>query len=154
MSGTTDDRWDTDLSSGEVKRLDPAGKHSRTATSFRRKVELLEQYGRFGVALEHIDAIPTDRAKLRRWHDPGSKLWQWSDPVIDLPGGRNGNLVTRFYEALKTIRKRRGDTRVEIAVELEAQKQIIANLERQNFSLLDRIAQLELRVGTQPIVTR
>ncbi|GGF01013.1 hypothetical protein GCM10011611_03240 [Aliidongia dinghuensis] len=154
MNSASPAPWDCDLTSEQVKRLNPSQKAARTRTSLARKVELLELYGRVGVAREHADAIPTDRAKLRRWHDPSSKLWSWSDPQVDAPGGRNAALLARFHDALEVIRVRRGERRIRMKVELDAKDLVIANLERQNAELLDQIAQLQQRVGAVPITRR
>lgn len=149
---TTPPVWDTELSPEQVRHLKPEDKGRRALASLTRKVEMIEAYGRDGLALD-IDP-PQDRAKLRRWSDPDRQLWPWTDPVVDSSKGKNAALIERFEKALELIAVRRGKRRVQAKQEIEVRDRIIAHLERQNAALIDQVRQLKRLVGTRPAARR
>ncbi|PNQ96196.1 hypothetical protein C1S70_24620 (plasmid) [Azospirillum argentinense] len=146
--------WDTELPPEAVKRLRPEDKGRRAVTSLTRKVETLERWGRNGIPAGMAEAVPWDRAKLRRWADVRFGLWPWADPQVDAKDGRNAALMERFRRALEVLEVRAKDRGANLKRELEAKDRIIANLERQNADLLDQVRQLQKMVGVEPVVRR
>lgn len=150
----TTEAWDADLSAAEARRLGPAGKRRRAETSFLRKVELLEQWGRDGLPPEGEPSVPWDRAKLRRWRDPSRHLWAWSDPQVDVAGGRNGGLAERFALAIKAVRVRTKGKSTDLKGQIEALEITVRSLELQNIRLLDQVRQLQRKVTAPRLVRR
>lgn len=145
-SGDPIPAWDAPLTAVEVMRLAPAQRGTRTLTSLTRKVELLESWAEGG--RPDGSQVPVDRAKLRRWTDAKLRLWAWADPLVDVPDGRNAELMRRFAASVRSLqRRRRGSDRAEV----ERRDAHIAALEAQNLALLSQIRVLQGKIGVVPI---
>jgi hypothetical protein len=140
--------WDRPLDEREVEALSPAAKGLRSRTSLERKVTVLEDWAKNPI-LANINkaAIPWKRPGLRTWQDTDLKLWPWKFADVDLPTGKNKELMVRYEKAISDIRKlfSAPETDQEIlALELR-----VKALEEQNLNLLNQILRLQ-KYARQP----
>lgn len=145
--------WDTDLSLEQIKHLKPLKKGLRIKSSLARKIDILELWALDGLP-ENETAFPRDRAKLRRWQDPGRRLWAWVDAQVDAPRGRNDQMMNRFHLAIKAIHARGLKNGTSLDRQVKTLKMIIVNLEQQNLRLLDEIRQLQKRATARSVTRR
>ncbi|WP_075292027.1 hypothetical protein [Pararhizobium arenae] len=144
----TSEVWDRPMEQADVFRTSPADKGKRTLVSAMRKVSLL---------IDMIDDQPLralvmpdnykDRTALRAWTDHSRKLWPWKDPVVDKPDGRYGELISLYYEALATVDAADKRKKFRLQQRIDELERIVANLEAQNFELMNQIAMLGAGVG-------
>lgn len=127
--------------------LSPEEKKARTATSFTRKVELLEAWAEDGPP--EGQWWPRNPTELRQWHQPEIHrgLRAWSSPNVATTSGPYGDLRQRFDAVLiKLLARRQTSPRAELqqerAARARAEAQVLA-LAAQNATLLDRLRRLE-----------
>jgi hypothetical protein len=146
--------WDRDLRPEEVKHLSPADRGRRAITSFSRKIELLEKYGRDGAPSDTTGLHVRRRTQLRRWSDPEMGLWAWADPAVDDPKGRNQGLCRRFKEAIKLLEQQVARSKSGRMRAINAQNAIIESLVHQNAELVDENNRLKILAAQLPLTLR
>jgi hypothetical protein len=137
IPGGTVERWDADLGAEALRRLPPGERRQRIVASLQRKVERAEAAATGMRQGDTPPGIPTDKAGLRRWHDPALGLWCWSDRVVDGDRGPHGDLVRRWRSAIEAIRVRSRGGRRAFLDEIRLRDRRIADLELQVLGLLD-----------------
>ena len=127
--------------------LSPSEKKERTATSFTRKVELLEAWAETGAP--EGQWWPRTPTELRQWHQPEvhAGVRAWSSPNVATSSGPYADLRRRFDAAVGRLATRRpasprSDLLQERAARQQAEARVLA-LASQNAALLDRLRRLE-----------
>ncbi|MDP9630370.1 UNVERIFIED_ORG: hypothetical protein J2W85_002444 [Ensifer adhaerens] len=144
----TSESWDRPMEQADVFRTSPADKGKRTLVSVMRKVSLLiDMIDDQPIRAEISGDCYKDRTALRAWSDDSRRLWPWKDPVVDKPDGRYGELIALYYEALAAVEAADKGKKFKLQQQLDEKTRIIAELERQNLELLNRIYKLMASVG-------
>lgn len=142
------DSWDRPMEQADVFKTSPADKGKRTLVSVMRKVSLLidmidDQLLRAEISRDHYK----DRTALRAWSDDSRRLWAWKDPIVDKPDGRYNELIALYHEALAAVEAADKGKNFKLQQQLDEKTRIIAELERQNLELMNRIYKLMASVG-------
>lgn len=133
--------WDRDLSEREIERLAPGQKGKRSRASLERKVRCLETWCNDPLLVKiNVERIPWKRPALRKWQDSSMGLWSWKFSPVDHPEGDNSDLMKRYFDAIKILRRMIDGVS---NAEIDALKHKVASLEKQNLALLDQILQLQ-----------
>ena len=109
MEGVRPD-WDKPQGEVDLSKLNNAERRRRYRTSLERKVRILEGHLNAGTPFEGGCGLPVNRTILRGWDEPGKRLWAWSDPKVDRPGGHNRDLIARYAEVIRVLEARATST--------------------------------------------
>jgi len=143
-----DERWDTDLTPEQYRRLHWKTKERRSMVALRRKVAVLQEISTSLPRVLAEASLPDSRKALRDWRDPLRGLWSWVDVKLDNPSNeKNKDVIEAFFKALSDIDKlKRGKNSV-LRRQVADKKAIIERLELRNIELLEEIARLRVRLS-------